>query len=446
MAERFYNDDFRERAKAKPWALIAMGGFLSVKWLRATGVRLALVSVTCAWLAWQIIANTMADSRAESDPLTALRWRHTSSAALVALAEEELSGEDASGELEAIKRFAVAALRANPLDERAIRALGFAADLRGDVTAAQEIMKTAGKRTRRDAPVQIWLFNQSLASGRLDDALAHADALLRTRPDLKANVDTVLLSFVDDADGRDALTRVLASNPPWRQWFLGELSRQRVDAPATVFDVYAALKNSAFPPTNAELQVFLNHLITAEQYELAYLTWLDFLPLPAGQQLSYAYNGNFDQPLSGLPFDWSVSKIRGATTEVVTIPPDEDRVLRIEFANTRVPYSHTSKLLLLPPGQYTLGGRAKADRLVNDRGMVWRLSCAGANKQLLGETIPLSGTSGWAPFEVRFQVPQTGCRAQWLRLQLAARTALEQQVGGAVFYDDLKIERDAKLE
>ena len=75
--------------------------------------------------------------------------------------------------------------------------------------------------------------------------------------------------------------------------------------------------------------------------------------------------------------------------------------------------------------------------------MTWQVACAAGDKTILGETPRVSGTLPWTDFEIEFEVPQSNCRAQWLRLRLAARTALEQQIGGEVFYDDIRIRRDA---
>jgi hypothetical protein len=47
----------------------------------------------------------------------------------------------------------------------------------------------------------------------------------------------------------------------------------------------------------------------------------------------------------------------------------------------------------------------------------------------------------WTEFDFSFAVPQVDCRAQELRLVLAARSASEQLASGIVLYDGLAIER-----
>ena len=80
-----------------------------------------------------------------------------------------------------------------------------------------------------------------------------------------------------------------------------------------------------------------------------------------------------------------------------------------------------------------------ADDLVTDRGMVWRVYCAEGDKQLIGETPLISGTFKWQPFAADFTVPAAKCHAQWLRLENAARVAIEQQISGEVWYDHMAI-------
>jgi hypothetical protein len=72
----------------------------------------------------------------------------------------------------------------------------------------------------------------------------------------------------------------------------------------------------------------------------------------------------------------------------------------------------------------------------------WSISCAGRGKPALGEGPMFVGVAPkWGEFDFTFTVPETECRAQELRLVLAARSASEQLVSGTVWYDDLQISR-----
>jgi hypothetical protein len=155
--------------------------------------------------------------------------------------------------------------------------------------------------------------------------------------------------------------------------------------------------------------------------------------------LGYVNNGGFDYPPSGLPFDRVIENVRGARTEIV-VDENSNKVLRVEFHNTRVAFRHVSQLLLLQPGFYRLTGAAKSVDLRNDRGMQWTISCADG--QQLVSTDRVAGTRPWSAFDVPFEVAnREGCRVQSIRLVLAARIPAEQEIGGEIWYDDLRIVR-----
>jgi hypothetical protein len=394
------------------------------------------------WLAWSIIANAAADNLAASDPEAALAWRGDRADALVVLANRNITSDarlEAAGEIQSL---AERALLMSPLNDDALAILGLLADSLGNQERADRLMGVAAARSYRHGYVQVWSFYRQARLGNFEAAVAHADALLRTRPELRGEIAPTLVAFAIDPEAKEPLVRLLAELPPWRGWYLGELAAE-TDDPGIAYAVYAELKSGANPPTDAELRVYLDKLVSSGKFEQAYLTWINFLPAERQRSISYAYNGDFEYPVSNLPFDWTIRPIAGASTDVVATGAEElGDAVRVEFANRRVPYRHLSKLLMLPPGTYRLTGMAKAENLDNDRGLIWRLTCAEIDKQALGETKPVKGTVEWHQFAVSFLVPQSGCRAQWLTVTLPARVALEEEIGGVVWFDNLTVERD----
>lgn len=402
--------------------------------LRASSILVAL------WLAWAIVVNTTADSLVLSNPDEALSWQGDSSPALIALARQKLTGSDPQADQAAIRDLTERALLSSPLSERALSVLGYLADLDGHQDEADRLMTLAADRTRRDGFVQVWSFFRLARLGQFDKSLEHADSLLRSRSYLHEQITPTLLAFAMDTEAKAALVRLLAENPPWRGWYLNQLAGQ-TDNPGIAYAILTELKGSAHPPNTTELNAYLQNLIKAGRFEQAYLTWINFLPEERRRDIRFAYNGDFEYAPSGLPFDWMIGSISGASTDIVATADGKGHVARIEFSNRRVRYRHLSKLLMLPPGSYQLTGMARALDLENERGLVWRLSCAELHKQALGETEPVKGTMDWHPIAASFSVPQSGCRAQWLTLELPARAALEEQISGKVWFDDLLVSR-----
>jgi len=400
----------------------------------------AAVCGAAAWLGWQAIASTAAMTLAARDPAAALGWDATSPAALVRLAERHLAVGAADADLTAASDSAKRALAASPLEARSLRLLGLVANLEGDEGRAARLMTTAGERSLRDPPTQLWLFASRLGSGDVAGALANADHLLRTEPQLANLLLPTLAALAGEPAMRADVIALLEREPPWRRWFLTELARG--DRPAVTFAVLSGLGSGPSPPSEGELAPYLERLVGDGRYELAHLTWIHFVPEAAEAGLDYVTSGGFERPLAAAPFDWGIARTTGASTAIVaTGDPDRGMAARVVFANARVAYRNLVQLMVLPPGSYRLSALTRANDLVNERGLAWRVRCAEGDKQLIAETPLVRGTTGWRRIEATFNVPSGGCRGQWLSLELAVRVAVEQQARGEVWFDDVTITR-----
>ena len=422
--------------------------------------KLVLVAVL-AWLGWQIVANTAADTLANSDPEAALTWRPNHSAALVSLAELTVrAGNEAETETDgasepnasetdsaevvrdpaAVGALASRALRANPLEEGTLRLLALVAEAGGEQSRAVSLMQLAAAQSKRDIRVQAWLLNERLVAGDLPGALKSVDAMLRTWPEATEFVQPILVGLASDPDGALPVVDLLEGDPPWRGWFLQMLPGQ-VSDPRQLEAFFASLKQGPSPPTVAEYRPFLNRLVALGDLQNAYAIRADMSPEEWMGGDDNVNNGGFEYPVSGLPFGWIIAPIRGADSEVVS-ESAANRALRVQFHNTRVPYRNVSQLLFLRPGYYNLSGRFKAAALKNDRGLQWTVSCYAGRKAKLGATERFSGTMKWTAFDAAFVVPaENGCEAQLLRLELPARVPAEQKISGGIWFDDLTISR-----
>jgi hypothetical protein len=408
------------------------------RFFRVGGVVVVLGALLA--LAWSIISDTAGYGAAHTDPETALGWNGRDADALVALAETRLGASEGAPDTAAVRDLARAALHADPLNERALRALGLAADVDGAADRSYRLMQLSAERTHRDLGAQVWLFDERFKQGRADEAMDHADAILRLKPDMLDALMPAITAIASSDIDRAALISVLDKAPPWRGALLAALAKAA--SPMANSAIFAGLQTGDRPLTPVEMAPYIYRLIDEKQYELAFLTWLRSLSPSQSSGLPYAYNGDFDLPASGLPFDWAIAKAESATAEV-TDSGDENRgpALHVVFSGARVAYRHVTKLLLLPPGSYRLSGLARADSLDNPRGLVWRIYCADAETQTLGVTPAISGNSEWSEFTADFRVPATGCRAQWMRLEIASTVAIEQEISGTVWYDHFAVTR-----
>jgi len=209
---------------------------------------------------------------------------------------------------------------------------------------------------------------------------------------------------------------------------------------ARLVQLYAALSKTGQPPTTEELRPYLNRLIQDENFGLAYQVWHEILPPAQRSDESHPFNRDFEFPINDLPFNWDLANIPGADIQIVSAADaGGKRRLLVEFSGARVHFANVKQLMLLPAGDYRFRGWVKTAELATSRGLWWHIFCANAAAETLATTELVSGTMPWTDFGVKFQVPATGCEAQWLRLELPARIESESSIEGQVWYQDLRI-------
>jgi hypothetical protein len=355
---------------------------------------------------------------------------------------------DASGPprqtTEHVRTWAELALHHDPLNARALRILGQLADDAADEEGASRLMQAAVHRTNRESVAVYWLMQNSVEKQDYVMALHYADVLLRTRQRFSIHLMPMLAQMAEAKETSDELKRLLAKNPPWRGKFFSALLNNISDA-RTPLDLLLSIKDTPSPPSPAALHGYLNFLIGYNFYELAHYTWLQFLPPEQLNSAGLLFNGSFEVVPSGMPFDWMMASGPGVTIDIAA-RADEDgqHALLMDFGHGRVEFGGITQLIMLSPGSYQLRGKYKG-QITGPRGLEWRVMCAGGQTPLIGKGPMVNGvTPEWKDFEFLFTVPDDGCGAQHLRLELAARSASEQLVSGFLWYDELTITRIAE--
>ena len=333
----------------------------------------------------------------------------------------------------------LAALTRAPLNARALRILGQIDAIGNDDAGAAKLMAESARLSLHQSIAVYWLMRKNAQDGDYKAATAYADDLLRTIPDLARYVVPVLAHFADDKKSAAAVEAVLNTNPPWRNLFFRLLPESVADA-RTPLKLLVALKSSPNPPAIEDVNRYLELLIGHKYYDLAYYTWLQFIPLQEMREAGLLFNGSFELPPSGMPFDWSIKQGSGVTIDIVPRPDaPTQHALSIDFLYGRVDYHSVTELVVLPPGMYRFASRYSG-KIVGPRGMKWRVICANDAHTRLGESQMISDTaSAWKRSEFTFTVPPTDCRAQDVQLDLDARMASEQIVSGSLLFDDLSI-------
>jgi hypothetical protein len=356
-------------------------------------------------------------------------------------ADRDLSAAAASRAMAQIRSWAERALLEEPLDARALRILGQLSQ--GTIKAT--LMETAARRSLLESEAVYWMMRKSYEDGDYRSAGRYADILLRTRPSSQQAVQAamVVLGRIAEAPATSGeLKQLLARNPRWRSQFFTLLPGSISDARAPL-DLLLALRDTPTPPKTSEVGSYLKFLIERKFYDLAYYTWLQFLPPEQLNTAGHLFNGSFEVDPTGLPFDWTFTKESGATIEIADRTDGKGlHALFLEFGVGRVEGLSVTQMVVLAPGDYQFRGTYKAD-IVSQRGLQWRVVCASKSWPVIGESpIIISAKADWRDFEFSFTVPNADCPAQSVQLAFTARSASEQFIHGSAWFDDLQIVRD----
>jgi hypothetical protein len=402
-------------------------------------------------LVWEVMTRSLAAYLAEAEPETALKLQSGNPTSALNLAEARLkpflsnparsSTEEARSE---IRRLAELALRHDPLNARAFGILGQLAQRSANDEQADRFMQASARRSLHESAALYWMLIKSCQKQDFGTATRYADALLRTQPSLAPQVMPMLAKIAEAGDIN--LQQLLARNPPWREAFF-TLLPSNVSDPRAPLDMLLRLKATPNPPSAAELGSYLQFLISRGFHELAYYTWLQFLPPEQLSAAGYLFNGSFESAPSGLPFDWNFIQAPGVSISVAPRTDLDGRhALFMQFGPGRVNLPRIAEMIVLDPGTYLFRGEYKVD-IDNDRGLEWRISCADKSTMQIGQSTVMKGTrSGWTDFEFAFTVPETDCHAQSVGLVFNARWESEQFISGSIWFDDLQIARDSVFQ
>jgi len=453
-------------------------------------LRLLILAPLALFLVWEVITRSLVAYLADADPEMALRLRSNYPTALLNLAYDGFSRDPASkgiepveplprdgssrltivakgiqstkdftikpeslsggspsstatdaGALPQFRSWVERALLEDPLNARALRILGQLSQGRSQAA----LMQAAARRSLLESEAVFWVMRKDYEDGDYRAAGHFAEILLRTLPSSQKAVGVamaVLGKVAETPATSGELKQLLASNPKWRSQFFTLLPTSISDARAPL-DLLLALRETPTPPKTSEVGPYLKFLIEHELYDLAYYTWLQFLPPEQLNKAGNLFNGSFEFAPTGLPFDWKLSTGSGATMEIADRTDEKGaHALFMEFGVGRVEGLSVRQMVILPPGDYQFRGSYKAD-VVSQRGLQWRVVCATKSWPVIGEgPIIIGAMADWSDFKFSFTVPQTECPIQSVVLGFTARSASEQFISGSAWFDDLQIVRE----
>ena len=390
-------------------------------------------------LSWRIVVSGIAEYYSQQDDRTevveALLWQPLQPQGLYQQALTQLESAPPAAE-----RLLQAAAWADPSDALVYLALADLWVKAGRVPAAQGLVAVADALGPMRPPALSRSADFWLRQGQWDRVLARWSNLLLNRPENAKQLFPVLLRVAEDPASRPLLQSFLEQPPAWWLQFFS-YTAQKAQSSETVLALYQARRRRGDPLDKVEQQAYLDRLLRDKRWLDAYLAWLNGLDDRQLTVLGNIYNGSFELPLTSVGFDWRVFPLRGVVVETAqTYGTRGDKALHINFNGQRAQFRHVLQYLFLEPGQYRLRGWVRVDQLRTERGLRWTVRCAPDQPVLVASELFL-GSDDWRLFGVEFTVPERDCMAQVLRLELEGRAALDFEVEGDIWFDDLSIAR-----
>lgn len=273
------------------------------RWVPFSAGRWIVVAILGLPLLWLSLAVSVAGVTDRRHPSQALMWWPWSADAAANLAARLVLRTSTADRTEATE-LAQRAMKRQAILPVAMRTLAIAT-VYGNPTSdkPRQLIAYAERLSRRDAPTQLWLIEDSVQRGNVANALIHYDRILRTSLEARAQVLPVLTAAVNDPAIARSLARLLARQPSWRDDFVSQMVT-RVDNPvslATLLPVAGLSPQS--PQDRGYLQLGLTRMATQGSPDLAYRLYRRFGGrAPAlGQAL---INGDLAHEPGLAPFDW----------------------------------------------------------------------------------------------------------------------------------------------
>jgi hypothetical protein len=288
-----------------------------------------------------------------------------------------------------------------------------AAEQARDRKRAIALMEEAKRRRPTWAASRMQLIVYYTQARRFSEALAETDIVLRRSNEaVRKPIAAELAKLIAIPDGREALAKILASDPGWEADFYGAAAQQkpRVEHARDLYRRIRAKKPKGDLPYAREL-VFQAQAGSGD-YQGARTTWLAALPAAERQRSALLFNGSFSGLPQGKPFGWEFHDSEIGRAEQAR---DGGRTyLDVAYYGGR-PIILADQMLALAPGRYTLRLIARSDTGVASGRLTWVVGCLPKGQRI--GLLDLAGaTATDRRLSVTFTVPASGCNGQKLSL------------------------------
>ena len=337
-----------------------------------------------------------------------------------------------------------AAARLNPYHPQVWLDLAAALEFRGRIQEAEACLRFADVLAPQLPAYQWTIGNFFLLHGNLDEAFPHFRAVLAGT----SRFDGILFDTAWKAAGnaQQILQQLIPRRNETEFSYLNYLISHRLDLPAQEVWQRIAKSPESFPPTAAA--PYLDSLIATHHPTEAYQVWSDLLrrgtirPTYQPTGLNLLINGNFEEELLNMGFDWRNTAVAdiyaGLDTTTFHSP---SHALFIHFpGKENYDYRHFYQWVKVEPGRaYRLQAMMKTEGITTDSGPRLEVRDFYDPSALDKFSDDLEGTHfGWTMLSVDFT---TGPKTELIVVAICRLPSrkLDNQIAGKVWVDDVSL-------
>lgn len=339
------------------------------------------------------------------------------------------------------------AYAANPTAPRPLLAVAALYRANGRTDDADALVRIADELAPVNPSIQQQIALYWDQRGEAATALQHLSRAMAADRRVQRENLPVILRLAEEPSLRPLLEPIALEDPKWWPTFFRYATRRADNTDVVRYLMELRRRMGTEEITEEEQTAYQNRLLRDGYPSEAYLAWLNMLEPKAREELGLLFNGGFELPLSDTGFGWGARGHKQLDIRPLrTLGGTGAQSLMVRFSNFDQRFHHVGQRLLLQPGTYRLTGAARVDGLKTEGGVRWRLACRGESRDVLGESKVFLGRAEWSDFSFDFEVPDAGCETQDLRLVSAGRHSFELDIDGALWFDNLRIERTEGLD
>ncbi len=317
--------------------------------------------------------------------------------------------------------------------------LAAAAELRGEMSIAEDALQQSVKLAPSDVNVRWQAANLYLRTGKIEDALREFRVVAAA--DQARLPITMNLIWQATNNDFEVLDRTVGQQPQARLALAQFLADQsRFDAVAGVFGQIDRESRLKLPGCG---QLF-NTLLNAKQWKLAGELWWDTVAGQAKRETEPFWNGGFDQPItkSLAQFDWQLSPSNFARLQIgAGQARSGKRALTVAYLGvetTRLDGEARHAVLVNPGAAYRLEFHARAENLVTPDGPRIEILRPDNRATIASSTPVPAGSSDWQWMAVDFTAP-ADVQAVWVAVKQTPQYKYTEPTSGVIRFDDFTL-------